>query len=47
MLGFANASGNFYRHYLIDTNATLNLTVKVIMGNPVVVMKMSKTPAYP
>lgn len=46
-MGYANGSANFYRYYLIDQSATLNLTVKSIMGNPSIVVKLSRTPAYP
>ena len=47
MIGYANGSANYYRHFLIDQSATLNLTVRSIMGNPSIVVKLSTTPAYP
>ena len=47
LLNYANGTSNYYRHYLIDQNATLNLTVQVVMGNPSIVLKLAKAPQYP
>jgi hypothetical protein len=47
LLGYANGSSNFYRHYLIDKNATLNLTVQTIQGNPAILVKVDNEAAYP
>ena len=44
LLNYANGTANYYRHYLIDQNATLNLTVQVVMGNPSIVLKLGRTP---
>lgn len=46
-MGFANGSSNFYRHYLIDKNSTLNITVEPIIGDPALLIKVSNDPAYP
>ena len=47
LLNYANGTSNYYRHYLIDQNATLNLTVQVVMGNPSIVVKLARAPQYP
>lgn len=46
-LGYANGSSNFYRHYLIDKNSTLNITVTAIQGNPSILIKLANDPSYP
>jgi hypothetical protein len=46
-IGYANGSSNFYRHYLIDKNSTVNITVDALQGNPILLVKFSSTPAFP
>ena len=45
--GFANSSSNFYRHFLIDKNSTLNVTIEPLIGNPVILVKFSNVPEFP
>ena len=45
--GFANSSSNFYRHFLIDKNSTLNVTIEPLIGNPVILVKFSNVPGFP
>lgn len=46
-MGYANGSSNFYRHYLIDRNATVTVLVEPIIGNPAILAKVSTDPSYP
>jgi hypothetical protein len=45
--GYANASSNFYRHYLIDKNATVSVKLTPLIGNPTLVILVSNDPSYP
>ena len=45
--GFANGSSVFYRHFLIDSISTLNITVTPIIGAPDLVISTSNGPAWP
>lgn len=46
-MGYANASSNFYRHYVIDRVATMNITVVPIIGNPALLIRVANGPSYP
>lgn len=47
VIGYANRSANFYRHYLLDRNSTMNITVTPIIGDPAILIKMSNDPSWP
>lgn len=46
-LGYSNGTSVFYRHFIIDSNATLNITVGAIIGDPTVLIMMANGPVYP
>jgi hypothetical protein len=47
VFGYANASTVYYRHYMLERNATYNLTVIPIIGNPAVYIKVDNIVNFP
>lgn len=37
----------FYRHFILENNATYNISVIPIIGDPAVLMKLSSVPVFP
>ena len=46
-MGYANHSSVFYRHYILETNATYQIQVIPILGNPALLHKISNVPVRP
>lgn len=42
--GYANSSSVFYRHFILENNATYNFSVIPIIGNPAILLKLSNDP---
>jgi hypothetical protein len=45
--GYANSSSVYYRHFIIENNATYNFSVIPIIGNPAILLKLSNSEVYP
>ena len=46
-LGYANSSSVFFRHFLIDKNSTLNVTVSTLIGSPILLINLANNPMNP
>jgi hypothetical protein len=46
-MGYANQSNVYYRHFIVENNATYNFTVIPIIGNPAILLKLSNVEVYP
>lgn len=47
-LGYGNLSRSvYYRHFIVENNATYNFSVIPIIGNPAILLKLSNVPVYP
>jgi hypothetical protein len=47
LLGYANSSSVFYRHFILDNLGTYNFTVIPIIGAPKLLLKLSDFDIYP
>ena len=47
LLGYANGTNAFYRHFILDNTGTYNFTVIPIIGNPALLLKISDSDVYP
>ena len=45
--GYANTSNVFYRHFIVENNATYNFSVIPIIGNPAILLKLSSVEVQP
>jgi hypothetical protein len=47
LLGFANSTSAYYRHFILDNFGTYNFSVVPIIGNPALLIKLSDVDIYP
>lgn len=45
--GYANTSSVFYRHFIVENNATYKFSVIPIIGNPAILLKLSNVEVQP
>jgi hypothetical protein len=47
LIGYANNSATYYRHFILDNVGTYNITVVPIIGNPSLLLKLSDVDIQP
>ncbi|MEN9567924.1 MAG: hypothetical protein RLZZ69_3120 [Cyanobacteriota bacterium] len=47
VFGYSNGTSAFYRHFILDNNATYNFSVIPIIGNPALLLKLSNDLIFP
>lgn len=45
--GYANRTSVYYRHFILENNATYNFSLIPIIGNPAILLKLSNSPIMP
>lgn len=45
--GYTNGTNIYYRHFILENNATYNFSVIPIIGNPALLLKLSNDPIFP
>lgn len=45
--GYSNGTRSYYRHYILENDATYNFSVIPIIGNPALLLKLSNDPIFP